>query len=86
MPVFLSKQRSGVLVCRITVGLAPRQVTPKIKVELKEKTKEKYKDFLSQKRTLADFKVGLVVPSKLLPVTIKGGVVLRETDFTLRDI
>lgn len=56
------------------------------KLELKEKTKEKYKDFISTPRTLEDFKVNLKVPSKLVPVTIKGGVVLRETDFTLRDI
>ena len=70
----------------LLVSMGEEYKNKKDKVELKEKTKEKYKDFLSQKRTLADFKVGLVVPSKLLPVTIKGGVVLRETDFTLRDI
>ena len=58
----------------------------KHKLELKDKTKEKYKDFISQKRTLDDFKIGLVVPSKLVPKTIKGGVVLTETDFTMRDI
>lgn len=56
------------------------------KLQLKDKQKEKYKDFLKVERTLDDFKVGLVVPSKLLPVTIKGGVILKEVDFTLRDI
>lgn len=56
------------------------------KLELKEKTKTKYKDFISKKRTLDDFKVGLTIPAKLLPVTIKGGVVLKDTIFTLRDI
>lgn len=56
------------------------------KLEIKDKQKEKYKDFIKQKRTLDDFKVGLVVPSKLLPLTIPGGVILKETDFTLRDI
>lgn len=54
--------------------------------ELKDKQKEKYKEFINTPRTLDDFKVGLKVPSKLVPVTIKGGVVLRETIFTLRDI
>ena len=54
--------------------------------ELKKKQKEKYKEFIRVPRTLDDFKVGLKVPSKLVPVTIKGGVVLRETIFTLRDI
>lgn len=56
------------------------------RLELKDKQKEKYKDFLSVKRTLDDFKVGLVVPSKLLPLSIRGGVILKEVDFTLRDI
>lgn len=55
-------------------------------LDLSEKQKEKYKDFLNKKRTLKDFDIGLVVPSKLLPRTIKGGVVLVETDFTMRDI
>ena len=56
------------------------------RLELKDKQKEKYKDFLSTKRTLDDFRVGLVVPSKLLPLSIRGGVILKEVDFTLRDI
>ena len=51
-----------------------------------EKEKEKYKEFLQTKRTLDDFEIGLTIPSKLIPKTIKGGVVLTETDFTLRDI
>ncbi len=56
------------------------------KLDLKEKTKEKYKDFISEKRTIDDFKIGLTIPSKLLPRTIKGGVILVETLFTMRDI
>ena len=56
------------------------------RLELKDKQKEKYKDFLETKRTLDDFRVGLVVPSKLLPLSIRGGVILKEVDFTLRDI
>ena len=50
------------------------------------KKQEKYKDFYSQKRTLSDFKIGLTIPSKLVPKTIKGGVILSETEYTLRDI
>ena len=53
---------------------------------LTDKQKDKYKEFIEIPRTLDNFKVGLKVPSKLVPVTIKGGVVLRETIFTLRDI
>jgi hypothetical protein len=56
------------------------------RLELKEKQKDKYKDFLSKSRTLNDFKIGLQIPSKLVPRCIKGGVVLTETDFTMRDI
>ena len=55
-------------------------------LELSEKQKEKYKDFIKQKRTLNDFKIDLTIPSKLVPRTIKGGVILAETDFTLRAI
>lgn len=50
------------------------------------KKQEKYKEFYKQKRTLSDFKIGLTIPSKLVPKTIKGGVILTETDYTLRDI
>lgn len=56
------------------------------RLELKDKQKEKYKDFLSKTRTLEHFKIGLKIPSKLVPRNIKGGVVLTETDFTMRDI
>ena len=54
--------------------------------EANEKQKQKYKDFIKVKRTLNDFNIGLVIPSKLVPKTIKGGVILTETDYTLRDI
>lgn len=54
--------------------------------KLKDKDKEKYKEFIQQKRTLNDFDIGLVIPSKLLPRVIKGGVVLVETEFTMRDL
>lgn len=57
----------------------------KEKVELTDKQKEKYKEFLSTKRSLDDFKIGLRIPSKLLPRVIKGGVVLTETEFTMRE-
>lgn len=54
--------------------------------EATEKQKEKYKDFLSVKRTLDDFRIGLKVPSKLKPKDIRGGVILVEEDYTMRDI
>lgn len=55
-------------------------------VKLKPKQKEKYKEFLSTPRTLDDFKIGLQIPSKLVPEVIKGGVILKEKNFTLRNI
>lgn len=42
------------------------------------------KNFVSVKRELTDFKVGLKVPSKLLPKRIKGGIVLTPTTFEMR--
>lgn len=40
--------------------------------------------FLSDTRTLEDFKVGLVVPGKLLPKRIRGGVLLVDTLYQMR--
>lgn len=42
-------------------------------------------DFIVKPRQLSDFKVGLTIPSKLLPKRIKGGVLLCETYFTMLD-
>lgn len=41
-------------------------------------------DFLSTKRTIEDFTVGLRVPSKLLPKRIRGGVLLVDTTYEMR--
>lgn len=43
------------------------------------------KDFLKTRRTVDDFRVGLKVYGKLLPKRIKGGVVLVDTYFEMRD-
>lgn len=40
--------------------------------------------FTSIKRDLTDFDIGLLVPSKLLPKRIKGGVLLVETTYKMR--
>lgn len=39
--------------------------------------------FLKTQRTIDDFTFGLTIPGKLLPRTIKGGVILEDTNFTL---
>lgn len=47
---------------------------------------EREKEFLKTKRTLTDFKVGLTIPGKLVPVQIRGGVLLCETDYTMNNL
>ena len=61
----------------LLISMGEKKPTPK---------QEIYADFYKTKRTLDDFKIGLTIPSKLVPKTIKGGVILVETDYTLRDI
>lgn len=45
---------------------------------------EEEKEFLSEKRTLEEFNVGLRVPGKLMPKRIKGGTVLVDTWYEMR--
>lgn len=40
--------------------------------------------FVSKKRDIEDFKIGIKVPGKLRPKHIRGGVLLVDTDFTMR--
>lgn len=42
------------------------------------------KEFLSTKRSMTDFNVGLCVPGKLLPKRIRGGVLLVDTTYEMR--
>lgn len=55
--------------------------------EIKEEeyTQEELK-FVKTKRSLEDFKIGLEVPSKLMPKRIKGGIILKSTTYKMRDI
>ena len=41
-------------------------------------------EFLKTKRTINDFKAGLIIPGKLLPKRIKGGIVLKPTTYEMR--
>lgn len=49
-----------------------------------EKLTEEEIEFVSTQRDLTDFDIGLLVPSKLLPRRIKGGVLLQETTYKMR--
>ena len=52
------------------------------------KDKDKYTEtevkFLSTKRTISDFKVGLSVTGKLMPKRIRGGILLVDTTYEMR--
>lgn len=56
-------------------SMGEKQLTPKTPEE---------QEFLRTKRTLSDFKVGLTIPSKLVPKRILGGVVLLNTTYEMR--
>lgn len=51
-----------------------------------EKYTEEEIEWMKQKRNLEDFNVGLVVPGKLIPRTILGGVLLVDTPYEMRRI
>lgn len=46
--------------------------------------KENEIKFVKQKRTYEDFKTGLIVPSKLRPKRIQGGIILLDTTYEMR--
>lgn len=46
--------------------------------------KDEELEFIGKKRELKDFKIGLKVPSKLLPKRIRGGIVLYDTTYEMR--
>ena len=60
-----------------------KSMTGITKEEEQEYTEEQL-EFLSTKRTLQDFKIGLIIPGKLMPKRIRGGVVLVDTTYEMR--
>lgn len=50
----------------------------------REEETEETKQFLSKKRTMKDFKNGLIIPGKLVPKRIPGGVILTETTYEIK--
>lgn len=55
--------------------------------ELKESLIDYYDDeieFVQVKRTITDFKPGIIVPSKLMPKQIEGGTLLVRTNYEMR--
>lgn len=61
--------------------------TPVTQEEIdKEKWSEEKVEFVSKNRTLNDYDLGLLIPGKLTPKRIKGGIVLEETTYEMREI
>ena len=49
-----------------------------------DKLTDNEKEFLQNKHTIEDFTIGLKIPGKLIPKTINGGVLLKETTYEMR--
>ena len=49
-----------------------------------ETLSEEEKQFIADKKSICDFKKGLIVPGKLLPKRIKGGVILKDITYEIR--
>ena len=63
--------------------LTPEQWQIQFPEKWNEMTQEE-QEFVSVPRTMTDFKVGLTVPSKLMPKRIQGGVLLVKTTYEMR--
>lgn len=48
------------------------------------KVRDYEEQFIKDKRTVEDFKIGLKVPSKLMPKRIQGGILLVDTTYEMR--
>ena len=59
-------------------------IDPTVKPKEDEEFTPEDLEFLSQKHTIQDFKIGLKVSGKLIPKRIAGGVVLIETTYEMR--
>lgn len=64
--------------------VARQQLNSLLEDEGKELTEEE-KEFISTKRELTDFKIGLEVPGKLLPKQIPGGTILVPINYKMRE-
>ena len=73
--------------CKDLLNESLNHITEEGIKELEKKRKKPYtqeeKDFMLTPRELTDFKIGLTVPSKLVPRRITGGVLLTPTTFKM---
>ena len=75
--------------CKYLLQQSLEHVTEKEIESLEAKRNKPFNDtekaFMLQPRELTDFKIGLTVPSKLIPKSIKGGVLLVETTYRMNN-
>lgn len=58
----------------------------RLEIKRKKPFTDEEKRFMLQPRELTDFKIGLTVPSKLMPKRISGGVLLVSTTFKMQPV
>ena len=61
------------------------QTLNQLEIERQKPYNEEERKFILQHRDMTDFKIGLTVPSKLVPRNIKGGVLLVETTYRMNE-
>lgn len=75
--------------CKRLLNLSLQHVTEEQVIQIeKERDKpfnEDEREFILKPREMTDFKIGLTVPSKLIPKGIKGGVLLVETTYCMNN-
>ena len=85
--ILTNKKKAYIIKCAGMPDM-PKQLLLSSFVGYTQKEYEKYsadgKAFVQTNRYLTDFKLGLVVPDKLMPKRIKGGIVLKETTYKMR--
>ena len=73
--------------CKSLLNLSLLHTTEEQLQQLEKERDKQYnqeeRNFILQPRELTDFKIGLTVPSKLIPKSIKGGVLLVETTYRM---
>ena len=75
--------------CKNLLNLSLQHTTEEQLTKLEAKRQKPYtaeeRNFILQPREMTDFKIGLTVPSKLVPRNIKGGVLLVETTYRMNE-
>ena len=75
--------------CKNLLNLSLEHTSEKELTEIEAKRQKPFtpeeRSFILQPREMTDFKIGLTVPSKLVPRNIKGGVLLVETTYRMNE-